>query len=278
MAPTLLALSQSTFWLADKPASPSTVPFQRSHDSRLHGDGSRRYYDLLDRLVPATVLGHDIHSRSRSGTSRTRATAHRLLGPSAGGDIFGGLGQRRQNPDWPGSPGRTALRQELIESGALVAVDVEGVRGKRYVLEDEVQLLEAPAEPLPSVAFLDRSIRSSGTEPARITYSGSSTSGTFTGPRDGVSTGTCSRSSSASGLSAGSSRASTGARASKYSVSGGTRLLGTPRDGFVDAMRDALDAYLRFAGVNRLDWPPHLARDRRLLPLAADAQVTDRAR
>ena len=31
-------------------------------------------------------------------------------------------------------------------------------------------------------------------------------------------------------------------------------------EGFVDAMRDALRAYLRFAGATRLEWPPHLAR------------------
>ena len=36
-------------------------------------------------------------------------------------------------------------------------------------------------------------------------------------------------------------------------------------DGFVEAMQDALDAYLRFAGMNHLDWPPHLARESRLL-------------
>jgi len=35
-------------------------------------------------------------------------------------------------------------------------------------------------------------------------------------------------------------------------------------EGFVDAMRDALRAYLTFAGVTRLEWPPHLATERRL--------------
>ena len=41
----------------------------------------------------------------------------------------------------------------------------------------------------------------------------------------------------------------------------------TPRraEGFVDAMRDALGAYLRFAGATRLEWPPHLAAEKRLL-------------
>ena len=36
-------------------------------------------------------------------------------------------------------------------------------------------------------------------------------------------------------------------------------------EGFVDAMRDALRAYLRFAGATRLEWPPHLATEKRLL-------------
>jgi uncharacterized protein YcaQ len=35
-------------------------------------------------------------------------------------------------------------------------------------------------------------------------------------------------------------------------------------DGFVDAMRNALRAYLRFAGAGRLEWTPHLAAEKRL--------------
>jgi hypothetical protein len=34
--------------------------------------------------------------------------------------------------------------------------------------------------------------------------------------------------------------------------------------GFVDAMRDALRAYLGFAGASRLEWAPHLEKERRL--------------
>ena len=33
-------------------------------------------------------------------------------------------------------------------------VDVEGVRGKRFVLAEELALLQAPPEPTPSVAFI----------------------------------------------------------------------------------------------------------------------------
>ena len=35
-------------------------------------------------------------------------------------------------------------------------------------------------------------------------------------------------------------------------------------DGFVDAMRDALRAYMRFADVSRVDWAPHLTAEKRL--------------
>jgi uncharacterized protein YcaQ len=35
-------------------------------------------------------------------------------------------------------------------------------------------------------------------------------------------------------------------------------------DGFVEAMRDALSAYLRFAAADRLTWATHLAAERRL--------------
>ena len=35
-------------------------------------------------------------------------------------------------------------------------------------------------------------------------------------------------------------------------------------DGFVDAMRVALGAYLAFARASRIDWPPHLATEKRL--------------
>ena len=37
-------------------------------------------------------------------------------------------------------------------------------------------------------------------------------------------------------------------------------------EGFVDATRDALRAYLHFAGASRLEWAPHLGVERRLFP------------
>ncbi len=232
-------------------------------------DGTRRYYDLLDRLLPATALARDVPlAEQLRHKMHSRYRSHGLLGASAGGDIFGGLGPARPTADWPGHPGRTALREELIESGALVPVDVEGVRGKRYVLADEVQLLEAPPEPPPSVAFLspfdplvwDRALLASlfGFDyvwdlfhpPAKRRF------GWYVLPiffRDRFVGRIEPRIDRAAGR---------------------VKVLGLwweegfePKraDRFVDAMHDALDAYLRFAAADRAEWPSHLDRERRLL-------------
>ena len=40
-------------------------------------------------------------------------------------------------------------------------------------------------------------------------------------------------------------------------------------EGFVDAMRDALAAYLAFAGASRLEWPSHLRAEKRLFGVGA---------
>ena len=52
---------------------------------------------------------------------------------------------RPTKPDPPGTVTRAALRAELIEAGELVPVRVEGVRGTRYVLAVETELLAEAA-------------------------------------------------------------------------------------------------------------------------------------
>ena len=231
-------------------------------------DGNRRYYDLLERLLPAKLLGRKIPLREQlRHKMHSRYRAHGLLGASAGGDIFGGLGPAKPSPEWPAHPGRTALREELVADGELVPVDVEGVRGKRFALREEVGLLEAPPEPPPSVAFLppfdplvwDRGLLGSLFEfdyvwelfhpPAKRRW------GWYVLPilfRDRF----------------------VGRIEPRIDRAAGTvQVIGlwwedgfAPRraDGFVDAMRDALRAYLRFARASRVDWAPHLASEKRL--------------
>jgi len=230
-------------------------------------DGNRRYYDLLERLLPADVLAHSVPlTEQLRHKLLSRYRAHGLLGV-AGPDIFGGVGPAKPDPRWPDAPGRTALREELVHDGELVTVEIEGVRGKRFVLAGEVALLEAPPEPPPSVAFLppfdplvwDRPLLGSLFEfdyvwelfipPAKRRW------GWYVLPmlyRDRL----------------------VGRIEPRIDRDGGrVQILDlwwedgfAPRrtEGFVDAMRDALRAYLRFASANRLEWPPHLAKEKRL--------------
>src|SRR5205823_4775307 len=83
---------------------------------------------VLARKVPLKEqLLHKLLSRYR---------AHGLLGVGGAGDIFGGLGPAKPDPRWPEYEGRHALREELVERGELVPVEVEGLRGKRLVLKE----------------------------------------------------------------------------------------------------------------------------------------------
>ena len=231
-------------------------------------DGNRRYYDLLERLLPADLLAREIPLEEQTRHRLlSRYRAHGLLGVGGGGDIFGGIGPAKPDPRVPGHPGRTALRERLVAEGELVPVDVEGVRGKRFVLADDVELLERPPEPPPSVAFLppfdalvwDRPLLGSlfafdyvwelFHPPAKRRW------GWYVLPllfRDRF----------VGRIEPRIDRA--GGRVEMLDLWWEDGFSPRRTEGFVDAMRDALRAYLRFAGVTRLEWPPHLATERRL--------------
>ena len=231
-------------------------------------DGNRRYYDLLERLLPRDVLAREVRLREQLRHKLlSRYRAHGLLGVGGGWDIFSGLGSAKPDPNRPEHPGRSALRQELIEDGELVPVEVEGVRGKRLVIREEVELLAARSEPPASVAFLppfdplvwDRGLLGSLFDfeyvwelffpPSKRRW------GWYVLPilfRDRF----------------------VGRIEPRIDRGGGrVEVLGLwwedgfapPRtDGFVDAMRAALRAYLRFADASHLEWAPHLSREKRL--------------
>jgi uncharacterized protein YcaQ len=231
-------------------------------------EGNRRYYDLLERLVPAEVLAQKVPLREQLRHKlHSRYRAHGLLGISGAGDVFGGLGPAKPDPQQPEHPGRTALREELVASGELVRVTVEGVRGPRFVLRDEVELLSAPPEPPASVAFLppmdplmwDRSLLQPlfdfdwvwevfTPEPMRRW-------GYYVLPilfRDRL---------------VGRIEPRIDRAESRVQVLGLWWEEGfEPKraDGFVDAMREALRAYLAFAGASRFDWAPQLGKEKRL--------------
>ena len=220
-------------------------------------EGTLRYYDLLERLLPADVLAHDVPEREQLRHKMlSRYRAHGLLGTGGAGGTFDRIAAPTR---------RNQIRKELIEDGALVPVDVEGVRGKRLVLAEELALLQAPPEPTGSVAFIapfdsllwDAALLASLFD-FEYVWEG------FFKPEK---------------------------RRWGYYVLPiifGDRFVGriepridqgrvevlnvwwedgfAPRraDGFVDAMRNALRAYLRFAEAERLEWAADLATEKRL--------------
>jgi uncharacterized protein YcaQ len=230
-------------------------------------DGNRRYYDVVERLLPAELLAEKpplVEQLRHRLLSRYRA--HGLLGAGGGNDIFGGLGAAKPDPRFPGSPGRHALRDELIEAGEIVPVQVEGV-GKRFVLADEVAELEAPPEPPPSVAFLppfdalvwDRPLLQKLFDfeyvwelfqpPSKRRW------GWYVLPiifRDRF----------VGRIEPRIDRAER--RIEILNAWWEERFVPARAEGFVDAMREALGAYLRFAGADRLEWPSQLRREKRL--------------
>jgi uncharacterized protein YcaQ len=222
-------------------------------------EGNVRYYDLLERLVPAKVLAQEVPVRDQLRHKLlSRYRAHGLLGPGGAGGTFA----RIADP-----PERNELRKELVESGVLVSVDVEGLRGKRFVLAEELSLLESPPETTPSVAFIapfdpllwDTALLA-GLFDFEYVWEG------FFPPAK---------------------------RRWGYYVLPivfGDRFVGRiepridrdrasvevldawwedgfepqRRGGFVDAMQDALRAYARFAGADRIEWAAHLDREARI--------------
>jgi uncharacterized protein len=222
-------------------------------------EGNRRYYDLLERLLPAGLLAREIPEREQLLHKQlSRHRAHGLLGAGGAGGTFARIAA-------PAT--RRELHRELVERGALVPVEVEGMRGKRFVVSEEVALLGSPPEPSRSVAFIppfDSLLWDTALLAAvfdfEFVWEG------FFKPEK---------------------------RRWGYYVLPivfGDRLVGriepridreravvevlavwwedgfTPSRaaGFVDSMRDALRAYLRFAGATDLEWAAHLTTEKRL--------------
>jgi uncharacterized protein len=233
-------------------------------------DGNRRYYDLLERLLPAEVLAREVPEREQLlHKLLSRYRAHGLLGAGGAGGTFDRIAPPNSTPE---RVGRNELRKELVELGALVAVDVEGVRGKRLVLREEVALFQAPPEPPPSVAFVapfdsllwDTALLASlfdfeyvweGFFPPAKRRWGHYVLPIVFGDRF------------------------VGRIEPRIDAAGGSvQMLAIwwedgfePRraEGFVDAMRDALGAYLRFAKADRIEWPTELRTEQRLFGTAS---------
>jgi uncharacterized protein YcaQ len=222
-------------------------------------EGNVRYYDLIERLLPAEVVAQEVPEREQLRHKLlSRYRAHGLLGAVGGGGSFARIAEPKV---------RNELFKELIELGALVPVEIEGVRGKRFGLAEELALLEAPPEPTPSVAFIapfDALLWDTALLASLFAY-------------DHVWEGFFPPAKRRWGyyvlpivfgdLFVGRIEPRIDhdrARVEVLNLWWEDGFAPRRADGFVEAMRDALRAYLRFAGADRVEWPPHLATEKRL--------------
>jgi hypothetical protein len=95
-----------------------------------------RVYDLVERLFPAEILGQRVPEDEQR--------LHRMLSRWRGNGLLGASGNQEL---WVGTyrrPGEKAeLREALVASGRLIRVAVEGLKGDRFVLNDELHYLDA---------------------------------------------------------------------------------------------------------------------------------------
>jgi uncharacterized protein YcaQ len=99
-------------------------------------DGNLRIYDLIERLVPAAILGERRDPKDQ--------LLHRLLSRFRGNGLLGAGGQAElwYGIGHHGAVARGALRQELVDAGALVPVRVDGFRSERFVVGNELAILD----------------------------------------------------------------------------------------------------------------------------------------
>jgi len=108
-------------------------------------DGNRRYYDLIERVVPPELLA--------AREPEADALRHRLLSRHRGVGLLGTSGNSEIVLGTGKAADRARVTAELVAAGTLLPVEVEGLRARRYLLTDELPLLDLPPRPA-EVSFI----------------------------------------------------------------------------------------------------------------------------
>ncbi len=99
-------------------------------------DGNRRYYDLIERIVPTELL--DVHE------SEEDAMTHRLLSRYRAVGLTTNVGTQSEVMYSAGSTAERARRTaRLVDEGRLLPVTVDGLKRERYIIAEEKPILEA---------------------------------------------------------------------------------------------------------------------------------------
>lgn len=225
-------------------------------------DGNRRYYDLIENIVPAELLANR--------ASEDDARRHRLLSRFRAGGLVTAGGNELMSYAHSREHG-PRLTRELVEAGAIEPVQIERLKSPRYMPTDERPILADETPVAPAVAFVapvdpliagrkqllelwDFEYRWEIFYPPAKRHYGYYVLPILFGDRF------------------------VGRIEPRFDktdrAAGALRILGlwwedgfSPRqaDGFVPAMRDALAAYLAFVGAKRVEWPPALSSMGRLV-------------
>jgi len=120
-------------------------------------EGNLRVYDLAERLFPPAILAEHRPEEEQQ--------QHRLLARYRGNGLLGASGNQEL---WVGGTGysadRAARRGALVQDGRLVPVQVEGIKGERFVVAEDAAYLDqaereitdgtSPGGAAPAVTFL----------------------------------------------------------------------------------------------------------------------------
>lgn len=119
-------------------------------------EGNRRIYDLTERLFPEDLLAHRPAAEEQ--------LRHKLLSRFRGVGLLGATGEYTLWMGTGSAISRRASIQALVADGALVPVRVEGLKGDRFLVASELEILDQarreveggvpPAGIDPGVAFL----------------------------------------------------------------------------------------------------------------------------
>jgi len=114
-------------------------------------EGNRRHYDLIERLVPPELLG--VRTSEEDGMRRRLLSRFRATGMTTP------TGTQSEVMYSAGAVAdRVRRTAQLVDEGELLPIEVEGLKGPRYIVAGEESMLsatEAPGSlPSPGVSFL----------------------------------------------------------------------------------------------------------------------------
>jgi uncharacterized protein len=101
-------------------------------------EGNRRYYDLIERIVPADLLARR--------ESEEEAMTHRLLSRYRATGLTTSIGTQGEVMYSAGSQAERLRRTDrLVDDGILLPVDVEGLKRTQYIIAEEEAILDETA-------------------------------------------------------------------------------------------------------------------------------------